>query len=50
GVAKKMKLSPPQIGSLDVRFEWQSDGDKWICYNPSLNRTIVEAFNAGKTQ
>ncbi|KAH9515507.1 Poly [ADP-ribose] polymerase 2 [Bulinus truncatus] len=48
--AKKAKLSLPLINNLEVRFEWEGDDSKWTCYQKSFNRSIVDAFSAGKKQ
>ncbi|XP_059164443.1 poly [ADP-ribose] polymerase 2-like isoform X2 [Physella acuta] len=49
-VEKLVKLEPPQIDGLEVRFEWEGDKAVWVRYSKNLNRTLVNAFNFGRKQ
>lgn len=46
-VSKKGKLDPPSIEGFEVRFEWEGDKSKWVCYSKKFNREIATAYTAG---
>ncbi|CAL1532290.1 unnamed protein product [Lymnaea stagnalis] len=48
--SKKTKLEEPQVDGLEVRFEWEGDKSKWVRYAKRLNKSLCDAFNAGKKQ
>ncbi|GFR70110.1 poly [ADP-ribose] polymerase [Elysia marginata] len=47
---KKGKLSPPTVEGIEVRFEWEGDKSKWVCYSKKFNREIVSAYISGNEE
>ncbi|RUS87948.1 hypothetical protein EGW08_004303 [Elysia chlorotica] len=48
--SKKGKLDAPSVEGIDVRFEWEGDKSKWVCYSKKFNREITEAYLSGQSQ
>ncbi|KAK3741942.1 hypothetical protein RRG08_024688 [Elysia crispata] len=48
--SKKGKLDLPSVDGIEVRFEWEGDKSKWVCYSKKFNREITAAYESGENQ
>ena len=48
--SKKGKLDPPTVEGIEVRFDWEGDKSKWVCFSKKFNRELTSAYNSGENQ